>query len=251
MTYIKLEDALCLPPFDGDGDPAGQFDHHIFVKLDAIRALATVEAPGGLEDDVLHSDDVAVNHFAKLMKAKMGLARAKGRGGWDDPEKCSVDYLRRLLYEHLDKGDPVDVANFCMMLKHYGASTVQPRMSGEQSPSTAEIGAVLQEAAQAAREVFSASCDHTKQAIDYMEQFAIAQLRASPDATAALQEAKAEAVKLAFRMAAGMAQNGFMLVAPEGCPQYPSLASYRAQIRNNILAMSDDPEAIRKAVEGE
>ncbi len=34
-----LEEAATLPPYDGDGDPAGQFDHHVFVKRDAIRAL--------------------------------------------------------------------------------------------------------------------------------------------------------------------------------------------------------------------
>lgn len=34
-----LEEAAKLPPYDGDGDPAGPFDHHVFVKRDAIRAL--------------------------------------------------------------------------------------------------------------------------------------------------------------------------------------------------------------------
>lgn len=34
-----LREAATLPPYDGDGDPAGPFDHHVFVKRDAIRAL--------------------------------------------------------------------------------------------------------------------------------------------------------------------------------------------------------------------
>lgn len=34
-----LREAATLPPYDGDGDPAGQFDHHVFVKRAAIRAL--------------------------------------------------------------------------------------------------------------------------------------------------------------------------------------------------------------------
>lgn len=75
------------------------------------------------ERDEPHWDDHCVNQFAKMMREKMAAARAKGRIGWNDPNQCSVDYLRHLLYEHLDKGDPVDVANFCMMLRHYDAST--------------------------------------------------------------------------------------------------------------------------------
>lgn len=70
-----------------------------------------------------HFDDHAVGQFAKMMADKMALSRAKGRSGWDDPNQCSVKYLRQLLHEHVAKGDPVDVANICMMLQHYGAST--------------------------------------------------------------------------------------------------------------------------------
>ncbi|CAE6810826.1 hypothetical protein R69746_05610 [Paraburkholderia aspalathi] len=62
-----------------------------------------------------HSDDLAVDRFAAAMKEKMAAARAKGRGGW---EKCSPEYLTFLLREHVEKGDPRDVANFCMMLWH-------------------------------------------------------------------------------------------------------------------------------------
>lgn len=38
-----LEEAAALPPYDCDGDPAGSFDHHVFVKRDAIRALIEKE----------------------------------------------------------------------------------------------------------------------------------------------------------------------------------------------------------------
>ena len=81
------------------------------------------QAIASLESRLGHPDDEAVNRFATQMKAKLSAARAKGRGGWDDPAQCSTDYLRTLLHEHVAKGDPVDVANFCMMLAHYGAST--------------------------------------------------------------------------------------------------------------------------------
>lgn len=65
---------------------------------------------------VQHPDDLAVDKFAEAMKAKMAASRIKGRGGWDDPNKCSVDDLRSLLNLHMTKGDPVDVGNFAMML---------------------------------------------------------------------------------------------------------------------------------------
>lgn len=88
-------------------------------ELDPLmrQAIASLESRSG------HPDDAAVDQFAIQMKAKMAASRAKGRGGWDDPAQCSADYLRTLLHEHVAKGDPVDVANFCMMLAHYGAST--------------------------------------------------------------------------------------------------------------------------------
>lgn len=63
-----------------------------------------------------HPDDLAVDAFAAAMKAKMAEARAKGRGGWEDPAQCSADDLSRMLRDHVEKGDPRDVANFCMML---------------------------------------------------------------------------------------------------------------------------------------
>lgn len=63
-----------------------------------------------------HPDDLAVDRFAAAMKAKMAASRAKGRGGWGDPEQCPVERLQTMLVDHLAKGDPVDVGNFAMML---------------------------------------------------------------------------------------------------------------------------------------
>ena len=66
-----------------------------------------------------HPDDIAVDKFADLMKIKLAEARGKGRGGWDDPGQCTVEYLAELLGGHIMKnneGNFVDIANFCMML---------------------------------------------------------------------------------------------------------------------------------------
>ncbi|WP_240655629.1 hypothetical protein [Paraburkholderia phosphatilytica] len=60
-----------------------------------------------------HSDDAAVDRFCAAMKAKLAQARDKGRGGW---EQCDPTELSIMLREHVEKGDPRDVANFCMFL---------------------------------------------------------------------------------------------------------------------------------------
>lgn len=69
-----------------------------------------------------HSDDLAVDRFAAAMKSKMATQRTKGYGGWDDPAQCTDESLAAKLMAHTQKGDPVDVANFCMMLhqRHSG-----------------------------------------------------------------------------------------------------------------------------------
>ncbi|MGG4629349.1 hypothetical protein ACLPGS_10260 [Stenotrophomonas maltophilia] len=83
--------------------------------------------PGGDQ----HADDLAVDAFAAAMKAKMAAARAKGRGGWEDPAQCSADGLSRMLRDHVEKGDPRDVANFCMMLHQRGESISARQPVGE------------------------------------------------------------------------------------------------------------------------
>jgi hypothetical protein len=95
------------------------------VALDAISAALHPTQPVGEPEGwrEAHSDDLAVDRFAAKMKAKLAQARDKGRGGWDDPEQCGPTILLPMLHDHLAKGDPVDVANFAMMLDHYGAST--------------------------------------------------------------------------------------------------------------------------------
>lgn len=64
-----------------------------------------------------HSDDIAVDRFAAEMKTKLAAAREKGRGGW---ETCPPEALSQMLREHVEKGDPRDVANFAMFLWSLG-----------------------------------------------------------------------------------------------------------------------------------
>ncbi|MGV1900709.1 hypothetical protein ACQZ6V_10505 [Agrobacterium sp. 22-3674b3] len=67
-----------------------------------------------------HFDNYSVSQFSYAMRIKLAIKRNEGRGGWQNKDYCSGEYLSRLLREHVEKGDPVDVANFCMMLHQRG-----------------------------------------------------------------------------------------------------------------------------------
>lgn len=68
-----------------------------------------------------HPDDKAIDAFASAMKSKMKYARdTHGRGGWEDPNEVTGEELSKMLRHHVEKGDPIDVANFCMMLQQRG-----------------------------------------------------------------------------------------------------------------------------------
>ncbi|WP_298978441.1 hypothetical protein [uncultured Psychrobacter sp.] len=58
-------------------------------------------------------DNYAVDRFAELMKAKLAKKRAQGYGGWVD---STPQHLSKLLIEHIEKGDPVDIGNFSAFL---------------------------------------------------------------------------------------------------------------------------------------
>lgn len=61
-------------------------------------------------------DDMCINRFAEAMANKMAVGRAKGRGGWANPNECSNESLATFLVEQISKGDPVDIGNYAMML---------------------------------------------------------------------------------------------------------------------------------------
>lgn len=67
-----------------------------------------------------HPDDEAVDSFAQAMHDKMAAARAKGKEGWDDPERCSDERLGDLLSNARFLNEYVDVANYAMMLWNRG-----------------------------------------------------------------------------------------------------------------------------------
>lgn len=115
------------------------------VVADNIRAWAAKRKPAELAEQhvgEIHPDEVAVDAFAAKMKAKMADARAKGRGGWEDREQCSAEDLSRTLREHVEKGDPRDVANFCMML-HQRGEAIAAQVGEVQGDAVANPGVIV------------------------------------------------------------------------------------------------------------
>ena len=80
-----------------------------FIKPCGCRAVGECTHNSFAEFKAL---DALVDAFAKAMKKKLRhAAMAKGKGGWDDP-LWSVPAVKGALIAHIEKGDPVDVANF-------------------------------------------------------------------------------------------------------------------------------------------
>ncbi|MEB2511275.1 hypothetical protein SB379_19910 [Burkholderia multivorans] len=131
--YSKAYDGRSFPnPFAESGSQAaawvlGTRDGNE-ARVKSEQPTAQADAPAEAREP--HPDDVAVDSFAAVMKHKLALAREKGRGGW---ETCSPADLSRMLREHVEKGDPRDVANFCMMLWHHWSPIV--RTDVEMSPT--------------------------------------------------------------------------------------------------------------------
>lgn len=104
-------------------DPNGE---SVIVPKRNCIALRKVRhwMPDLREMQAAKKDNDAVDRFAQAMKNKLASARAKGRGGWDDPLACTDEQLAVMLHEHLHKGNAgsfEDIANFAMMLHQRGA----------------------------------------------------------------------------------------------------------------------------------
>lgn len=88
-----------------------------------------------------HPDDQAVDRFAVAMKVKLAKSREKGRHGW---QTASAAYLSGLLYRHMYKADPLDVANLAMMLHQNGQAIELPREARHDQPEAQRLREALQ-----------------------------------------------------------------------------------------------------------
>jgi hypothetical protein len=64
-----------------------------------------------IPEESLSRLDALVDALAAQMKRKLRKSAASGRSGWSDP-KWSIDDVKKTLMAHIEKGDPIDVANF-------------------------------------------------------------------------------------------------------------------------------------------
>jgi hypothetical protein len=115
-TYYGLPD---VDPWDQARDARRYAGPHPVVAHPPCQRWGRMKnggpsLPGGR---IPHHDEGC---FAAAMKAKLAKKRAEGRGGWEDKNDCSNAFLTRLLREHIDKGDPVDVGNLAMMIHQRG-----------------------------------------------------------------------------------------------------------------------------------
>lgn len=104
---------------------AGRHGVHLERERDAFFDAASLylTASPAASEGAKHPDDEAVDRFAQAMKEKLAAAREKGRGGW---QTCSREDLSWMLRDHVAKGDPRDVANFCMFLWNLGHGISAP-----------------------------------------------------------------------------------------------------------------------------
>lgn len=87
------------------------------IKIDMgafVYGTKLSEAPPHFHD--LQADYRLVYFAGEAMKEKLGIARSRGRGGWWNPEECSIDLLRQMLRDHVEKGDMRDVMNIAAMI---------------------------------------------------------------------------------------------------------------------------------------
>jgi len=87
---VMVEAALRLPAYDSDGDPAGQFDHHVFVRRDELRALSTL-SPIAAAAGVLLADPDTFDGFKGYI-----LNRHDMDTTMSDYAEGAMDYLRAL-----------------------------------------------------------------------------------------------------------------------------------------------------------
>lgn len=94
------------------------------LNMIAPKDGTIVQFVGKVLEDELHPDDKAVDQFVfalgQAMKAKLEKKRGEGYSQWWDKNAFPWEKLIKQMLEHIKKGDPLDVANYCMFLYHRG-----------------------------------------------------------------------------------------------------------------------------------
>ncbi|MDP8249593.1 hypothetical protein [Pseudochrobactrum saccharolyticum] len=96
---------------NGEYEAQGCAAQMIFDELRVLAKPAPSPSIGAYIWKIV--DEMAVDNFTLRMKEKLARKRAEGRSGWWN---MTANDLSVMLRQHVDKGDPVDVANLCMFL---------------------------------------------------------------------------------------------------------------------------------------
>lgn len=64
------------------------------------------------------NEEIGVDQIAQAMKAKLAKKSAEGWCGWE--HDATNAQISERLRQCVEKGDPIDVANYCMMLAYRG-----------------------------------------------------------------------------------------------------------------------------------
>lgn len=98
-----------------------------FVREDMVM-LRKLAARGVVERSYIEetADMRLLDLSQRAMREKLRIARHKGRGGWWNDTECSIDHLRALLREHVEKGDMRDVMNLAAMVFVREVADAQP-----------------------------------------------------------------------------------------------------------------------------
>jgi len=114
-------------------------------ELEALKAAQPQGAITYPKRERLPDDErKALDAMVSAMSEKLYSKYLEGYCGF---EGASEDHINRLLHEHLPKGDPVDVANFCAFLLHNGqrVRTLPERVSVPREPSNDYYDAIWQD----------------------------------------------------------------------------------------------------------
>ena len=87
-----------------------------FIKQDSKYLVENMVRTPKASASELWADEYMAYITSNAMRSKLRNTREKGRGGWWNPKECSIEMLKKMLVEHIEKGDMIDVMNFAGMI---------------------------------------------------------------------------------------------------------------------------------------
>lgn len=115
MTPLEMAATASMKHENQNQRPKMELTDYIRADMAALRKVAANDECARQIHDVM-ADHRLVDYASRAMAEKLAAARARGRGGWWDATDCSIELLRGMLREHLEKGDMRDIMNIAAMI---------------------------------------------------------------------------------------------------------------------------------------